>query len=171
MKLEKSPKKIISPIDVLFPFSCEIKLRSSYLPNQKGFSLIEILTALFAFGVLIVIVVPQTQVWIDHYRLNGATRLVWGDLQRAKMTAIKGNQSVTVTFDSSTSYRFSQGGSTIFSRNLTQEYPSITLVKSGEDNYLTFGPTGLTQNSTITVQGVDYTKSVTTIWTGRILAT
>jgi Tfp pilus assembly protein FimT len=111
--------------------------------------------------------VPKTQVWIDHYRLSGAARLVWGDLQSAKMTAIKNNQSITVNFDSTTSYSFTQAGSTIFTRNLTQDYPTITVVKTG-GGVLTFGPTGLTQNATITVQNSEETKTVTTIWTGRI---
>ncbi|MBI4763926.1 MAG: GspH/FimT family pseudopilin [Deltaproteobacteria bacterium] len=148
-------------------------LRNSISPalfKQKGYSFVEILTALAITGILTVIIVPNTRVWIDHYRLNGAARLVWGDLQSAKMTAIKNNQTITVTFNSTTSYSFSQGGSTIFTRYLTQEYPTITVVKNG-GGVLTFGPTGLTQNATITVQGSEESKTVTTLWTGRILST
>jgi Tfp pilus assembly protein FimT len=135
--------------------------------------MIEILIAIAMACVLAVIAVPHTQAWIDHYRLNGAARLVWGDLNSAKMTAIKNNQTVTVTFNTSTrtSYTFSQGGTTLFTRDLTQEYPDITVLKSGENNFLTFGPTGLTQNGTIIVQGTGSSKSVTTLWTGRIQTT
>lgn len=151
-------------------FSHLSKSTFSSLLKQQGYTLVEILIAIAIFGILAGIAVPQTTIWVDHYRLNGAARLVWGDLQNAKMTAIKTNQTVTVTFDSTTSYSFSQAGNTIFTRNLTREYPNITVVRTGGGN-LTFGSTGMTQNSTITVQGPDGTKSVTTLWTGRITST
>lgn len=168
-------KKIIFLLKVvpskLFLYFPKLK-KSIFRPlyNPQGYSLVEVLTALGIVGILTVIVVPNTQVWIDHYRLSGAARLVWGDLQSAKMTAIKSNQSITVTFNSTTSYSFSQAGSTIFSRNLSQEYPAITVVKNG-GGVLTFGPTGLTQNATITIQGSEESKTVTTLWTGRIIST
>ncbi len=169
MKQRNSNQKAVpSKLFLFFPH-----LRKSIFPSlfdHRGYSLVEILTVLAIISIVSVIAVPQTRVWIDHYRLNGAARLVWGDLQSAKMTAIKNNQSITVTFNSTTTYSFSQGGSTIFTRNLTQEYPTITVVKSG-GGVLTFGPTGLTQNATITVQGSEETKTVTTLWTGRIIST
>jgi prepilin-type N-terminal cleavage/methylation domain-containing protein len=171
MKQNIFTKKVFrSKSDVSFPFSLLLRVSSTSVFNKKGFSIVEIITTMFLIGILTAIAIPQTKVWIDHYRLRGATRLVWGDLQSAKMTAIKTNQTITVTFDSTTSYSFSQAGSTIFTRNLTQDYPAITIAKTGGGN-LTFGSTGLTQNATITIQGLDNSKSVTTLWTGRILST
>jgi prepilin-type N-terminal cleavage/methylation domain-containing protein len=169
MNQERSIQKAVYSIIVFFLCSRLRKIPRPCFSNQKAYTLIEILVTLAIIGILTVIAVPQTQVWIDHYRLNGAVRLVWGDLQSAKMTAIKNNQSITVTFSSTTSYIFTQAGSTIFTRNLTQDYPTITVVKMG-GGVLTFGPTGLTQNATITVQGSEETKTVTTLWTGRILS-
>jgi prepilin-type N-terminal cleavage/methylation domain-containing protein len=170
MKQEISIRNEISSVFAIFLFSRLREATRFRYSNQKAFSFIELLFALSIIGILTAIAVPQTNAWVDHYRLNGAARLVWGDLQSAKMTAIKSNQTITVTFNSTTSYNFSQAGSTIFSRNLIQEYPTITVVKSGGGN-LTFEPTGLTQNATIIIQGLGNTKSVTTLWTGRILVT
>jgi prepilin-type N-terminal cleavage/methylation domain-containing protein len=146
------------------------KRKSPYFFDQKGFSLIEILIVLFLIAFLSGLAILQTSGWIERYRLRGATRLVWEDLQSAKMTAIKNNQSITVTFISTTGYTFSQAGSAIFTRNLAIDYPSISVVKDGGAS-LIFSSTGLTQNATITVQGAGGSKSITTLWTGRITMT
>lgn len=173
MKQELSSRRVVfsnHPSTFLRPK----KINSPQLFDQKGYSLIEMLIVFALIGILTTLAVPQTNIWTEHYRLNGATRIVWGDLQHAKMTAIKTNQTVTVTFNTTTktSYNFSQGGSTIFSRNLTDDYPGITVVKGGDENYIIFTSTGLmTQSATITVQRNNKSKSITTLWTGRILLT
>ncbi len=173
MKQEIFIEKVLRSIFSPFPYSLLRKVTATWVSNKKGYSLVEILIAIAIIGILTGIAVPQTNIWIAHYRLNGATRLVWEDLQSAKMTAIKTNQTVTVTFDSATSYSFSQAGSTIFTRNLTQDYPTITLLTTGGNN-ITFLSTGITQNNqnpSITVQGTNTSKYVTTLWTGRITST
>jgi Tfp pilus assembly protein FimT len=150
-------------------------LQRKLYSRQLGYSLLENIILLALIGILSSIAAPKTSQWIENYRLSGATRLVWGDLQNAKMTAIKNNQSITVIFDTATSYSFSQAGSTIFTRNLNQEYPGITVTKS-LGGVLTFESTGMSPNATttpitITIQGSEKTKFVTTYLTGRIIST
>ena len=164
------PKVFFRPSYSLFSIS-QNPFRYS-LNRDKGFSLIEILLAIAIIGILVLIGIPRTRDWLNQYRLNGAAKLVWADLNRAKMTAIKENQSITVTFnpDTMTSYTFSRSGVIFFTRNLTQEYPGITVAKT-TGNVLTFFSTGLTQPATINVQGIDNSKSITTLSTGRIQTT
>jgi prepilin-type N-terminal cleavage/methylation domain-containing protein len=171
MKQKISIQQAVFYIIILFLLSLLEKVPRTGNSNQKAYTLIECLSALAIIGALTVIAVPQTQAWIDHYRLNGAARLVWGDLQSAKMTAIKENQSITVTFDASlTSYRFPQGGTTII-RDLSQDYPRIEVFKNGFPDgggTITFPSTGATaENATFIVRDPKESKSITTLMTGR----
>jgi Tfp pilus assembly protein FimT len=154
------------------PSSFALLRRSSaffrIISHQKGFSVVESLFIVVLAGILIAIAGPNINSLTDRYRLNGATRLVWGDLQNAKMTAIKTNQSIAVNFDTTTQYSFTRGDGTNFSRDLGKEYPSVTVSKSGGGN-ITFTSSGMTQNATVNVQGPTGNKSISLTWTGRVL--
>lgn len=136
--------------------------------DQKGFTLIELLIVVALVAILTIIAVPQITVLANKFRLNGATRLVWGDLQNAKLTAIKTNGTTTVTFNNSTNYSFPAGGGQTFARELTTEYPNITVVKTGGGT-IAFASTGMTQAATITIQNSQASKTISVLWTGRIL--
>ncbi len=137
--------------------------------NQKGFSLTEVLIGISILAILLLIAVPEMNVLADKFRLSGATRLVWGDLQNARMTAIKTNGSTTITFNSSTNYSFPAGGGGTFSRDLTKEYPNITVTRTGGVNTIAFTSTGTAETATVTVQGAQGTKTISVFLTGRIL--
>ena len=135
---------------------------------NAGFTLIEISIVVAVLGILAMIAVPQVTGLIGGYRLNGAARLVLGDLQNARMTAIQQNRPIQVTF-SATGYSFAQADTnvTIFSRNLTQDYPGTTLSNSG--GTMTLAPTGMTAGSTVTLTGGAATRTITVSTTGRML--
>ena len=128
----------------------------------------EAIITLSLIAILSAIAVPQLGSLVKNFRLKGATSLVCGDLENAKVTAIKENRSIRIDFNS-TSYNFTRvdTGKTILTRNLAEEYPNITVAKDGGGS-ITFGSTGLTQSATITVQGPAGVKIITVIWTGRI---
>jgi general secretion pathway protein H len=170
MKHTLKDKKLIISKYSLSIFPGRKSIPSPDFFNQKGYSLLEVLVVLAILGLLLAISLPQINILTINYRLTGATRLVWGDLQNAKMTAIKTNQSVTVTFNTLTSYSFPRGDGMNFTRDLSKEYPNVTALKNGGGT-ITFGSTGMTQNTTVTIQGSQGNKTITLLWTGRILIT
>jgi type IV fimbrial biogenesis protein FimT len=146
--------------------------------GQKGFSLVEVLIVIGILVILAGIAIPQMRGIIENYRLNGAARLVWSDMQNAKMTAVRENRSIRVVFtnpapgvtDRFTSYDFKRVvGATeerIFTRNLANDYPGVTIRSSGGST--TFNSRGTVDSTTITISLAGRTRSFTIAWTGRI---
>jgi type IV fimbrial biogenesis protein FimT len=136
--------------------------------GQKGFSLIEVLISLGILVILAAIAIPQMRGIIENYRLNGAARVVWSDMQNAKMTAIRENERIRVDFYP-TSYNFVRIGTineVIFTRNLANDYPGVTINSSREN--ITFNSRGTVNATTITISLAGKAKNFTIAWTGRI---
>ncbi len=110
---------------------------------------------------------------MDRYRLDGAVRLIWADLQNARMTAIKENRSIRAEFDF-LAHTYSifrvDTGENILIRNLNREYPTVSAYKTSGGS-ITFTSTGVTLNnlnySVITV-GPSASKTIEIKETGRI---
>lgn len=136
--------------------------------GQKGFTLVEVLIAIGILVILSAIAIPQMRGIIESYRLNGAARVVWSDMQNAKMTAIKTNQSITVTFVNTTTYSHPRPNDPrgAFTRNLANDYPNVTIRSSGEST--TFNSRGMVDPTTITVSLSGRQKEFKIAWTGRI---
>src|SRR5688500_16266322 len=101
-------------------------------------------------SILATVAVPQLTSLTWRYQLNGATRVVWGDLHKARLMAIKENRTVQVIFTSTTySLVRADTAEVVFSRNLVTEYPGITLTAP---TTLAFASSGLLTGSTQTVQ-------------------
>lgn len=167
-RVDRSKNLIHSTFSANF-YPHEQRFNHLYFFSRKGFSLIELLIVIALIGILSIIAVPQINTIINKYRLTGATRLVWGDLQNARLTALKENQSIRVDFNSST-YSFVRvsTSTTIFTRSLGNEYPNITVALQGGGS-ITFSSTGQTTAATVNVQGSSGTKTLSISWTGRII--
>lgn len=66
--------------------------------RQSGFSLLELMVTILIFGIIAAIAIPGFMNWLPNYRLKGAARDVYSNLQLAKMGAIRSNADRTITF-------------------------------------------------------------------------
>ena len=137
--------------------------------GDKGFTVIELLIGAMIVAILGVVAAPQFTGLLQRFRLNGAIRVVWGDLHKARLMAIKENTPMTVNF-AGNSYNITRTvtGQVALQRNLAQDYPGITV--SITNNAITFGSTGTAGggSQTVQVQSLAGTKSFTVLTTGRI---
>jgi type IV fimbrial biogenesis protein FimT len=69
--------------------------------GAKGFSLVEVLIVIAIIAILSTIAVPSYVGWISNRRLQSAASEVQSAIQLAKMTAIKENVNVVITFNPS----------------------------------------------------------------------
>jgi type IV fimbrial biogenesis protein FimT len=67
--------------------------------KNDGFSLIELLVVLVVLGIMASIAIPGFSSWLPGYRLKGASRDLYSNMQLAKMGAIKANADWAIVFD------------------------------------------------------------------------
>jgi type II secretion system protein H len=73
--------------------------------NEKGFSLVELLTVLAVVGLMSAIAVPSYLSGMPKKRLKAATRELYGFMQQARLLAVKDSQRRTMRFEKSFCYR------------------------------------------------------------------
>ena len=68
--------------------------------NNAGFTIGELMIAIAIIAVLSAIAVPNMIGWRERAKLRGASENLRGDLQWAKIRAIRDHDDVSVVFDS-----------------------------------------------------------------------
>jgi prepilin-type N-terminal cleavage/methylation domain-containing protein len=137
--------------------------------DTHGFTVVELCIGLVIAGILAAVAAPNLTTFVRHYRLNGAARLVWGDVQQARLMAVKENRAIRIDF-TGTSYTLVRvdTAQVAFSRNLAGSYPGVTV--SVNTGTVLFGSAGLLGSPlrTVQIQGSTGTKSFTILPTGSI---
>jgi type IV fimbrial biogenesis protein FimT len=67
--------------------------------SVAGFTMLELLITIVILCVLLGLAIPGFSSWLPKYRLRGATRDIYSNLQLAKMTAVKDRARCGVLFD------------------------------------------------------------------------
>jgi type IV fimbrial biogenesis protein FimT len=66
--------------------------------NNKGFSLIEIMTVIGILAILAAVATPGLISWRHNAQLRRAAQDVYSNLQKAKVEAARRNTAITITF-------------------------------------------------------------------------
>jgi Tfp pilus assembly protein FimT len=144
------------------------KLGRVAMRDAAGYAVVELFVTIMIIGILASFSVSQLRGRLRSYQVTGAARLIWVDLPRGRTLAIKENRTIRVDF-TSTSYTIVRvaTGAVVFNRNLSSNYPGVTLGNPGSS--LSFGCTGTASPASLTVQvqGASESKSFTVTATGR----
>jgi prepilin-type N-terminal cleavage/methylation domain-containing protein len=69
------------------------------MKRELGFTLLELMIAIVILCILLGLAIPGFSRWVPNYRLRGAARDIYSNLQLAKMTAVKNRARCGVLFD------------------------------------------------------------------------
>jgi type IV fimbrial biogenesis protein FimT len=146
------------------------------VPDQDGFTVTELAIGIAIMSILAVVALPNVQLLMMQYRLNGAGRQVMGDLMAARMKAVSQHRRFKVFFIDSQEYKICddangdgsvdncEGSAQI--RDLQANYSGVSVSATDDP---TFNSTGTASgNTTITLTNPNGTKSISIHITGLV---
>lgn len=153
------------------------KAITPHISRQTGFTLMEMMIVIAVIAIGAAIAIPAFTSMLPGMRLNGAARMVAGDLMAARMKAVKLNQRTKVFFDNAHQYRIcddadndgtvDDGEGDVISRDIHNEYHDVNLDLDNTGDPV-FSPRGTATNRTITLQNSEGSKSITITIAGRV---
>ena len=137
----------------------------------NGFTLANLVAVILIVGSEAIVVSPRVNDFIKNHRLNNAAREVWQDMHRARLLAIKEKRAIRVEFDHD-SYKVVRAatGEVVFRRNLSMDYPGVSISTTDVRGRITFDRTGTAQKNTteIEIHSPTGTRRFTILATGKI---
>ena len=85
-------------------FQKKDEIRMTALPDNKGFSLIEVMVVVAIIGVMSAIAVPPFFSWLSNKGIQSAARSLYTNLKKAQSLAVKLNRNCAITFNGATGY-------------------------------------------------------------------
>lgn len=151
--------------------------------KQEGFTLMELIITIAVLGILGAIAVLSSQGMLENYRVRGATRQIYSDMQLARLGAIKGGRDWAICFSPGnqafTSYSIrntpgpdnnlcteddpTSGSPPFYSKsvNISGEYPTVTFEENFSGTNVEFSPNGTASSGNVTIRSGTRTLQVT----------
>lgn len=132
-------------------------------PDQRGFTIIELMVTLVVAAILLAIAIPSFTYLTVSNKLSTSANSLVSNLMIARAAAVKRNADVGVCADSACSINFPAGSATVIHAGISGIQPSVIDIQNVKA--LTFGAQGLAHTTTSTAP---YSGLVADIYTGQI---
>jgi prepilin-type N-terminal cleavage/methylation domain-containing protein len=136
--------------------------------RAAGFTLIELITTLVVLGILIALAAPKMSGWINHTRVESTMNGLMGDINYARMLAVRSGHAVTVTIKT-LEYPVATNKGRAKRVNLATEHPGVALAPNNMT--LQFNSRGLLNGANavpeITATKAGQSASLQVLPTGR----
>ncbi len=93
---------------------------------DSAFTLVELVLVLAILSIMMAVALPNFKSWMTNSNLRGVVGEVYSDMQKAKMTAVKTNSTVTLSFTASTGTPC-QGGGYVFTDGSGVNIANVTI--------------------------------------------
>jgi Tfp pilus assembly protein FimT len=154
-------------------------VESTTRSQSDGFALMELILVVTMIAIVVGIVTIAVPSTFESYRLRGATRELFVDLQRARVSAFTENNRYFIAVTDETHYMIvndENNNNTLDTltehvtyRDLTASYQGVRLTTTGTVTFLPTGGLSNTSAITFTLTSANgHMKSVTVSPTGRI---
>ncbi len=118
--------------------------------NQKGVTLIELITVMVIIAIGAALATPNIGGWLTNYRLKSASRDVASTLRLAQIKAVSANTTYQVVFDTvNNSYiiQYQNTGGAYVAEGATQILPAGVTFSTDFGNTATFFPSATVANT------------------------
>jgi len=133
--------------------------------GNQGFTMIEVLIVIVILAILMSIAIPGFSRWLPNYRLKGATRDFYSNIQLAKSLAIRDRANSVISF-SGNAYTVARDGTPFKTMNLNDYGSGVSFDSGSTTDDIEFTSMGMTTNSSEVL--VTLTNSKGTVRTVRI---